>query len=71
MALTDIIAKLSPNNDKSFHHDPDACRRPVLERIAKNRMAFADASKKVRGGKWFDIGNSKKVAYPAAITMSA
>ena len=62
MALTDIIAKLSPNNDKSFHHDPDACRRPVLERIARNRMAFADASKKVRGGKWFDIGNNKMVA---------
>ena len=63
MALEDIIAKLSPDNEKLFHHDPDANRRPVLERIAKNREAFADASKKVRGGKWFEIGNNRMVAF--------
>ncbi|SFP57437.1 hypothetical protein [Sphingomonas rubra] len=63
MALKDIIAKLSPDNEKLFHHDPDADRRPVLERIAKNREAFADPSKKVRGGKWFEIGNNAMVAF--------
>ena len=52
VALKDIIAKLSPDNEKLFHHDPEAQRRPVLERIAKNREAFADPSKKVRGGRW-------------------
>ncbi|SFP96702.1 hypothetical protein [Sphingomonas rubra] len=63
MALKDIIAKLSPDNEKLFHHDPDAERRPVLERIAKNREAFADPSTKVRGGKWFEIGNNSVVAF--------
>lgn len=63
MALKDIIAKLSPDNEKLFHHDPEAGRRPVLERIAKNREAFADPSRKVRGGKWFEIGNNSMVAF--------
>lgn len=62
MALKDIIAKLSPDNEKLFHHDPEANRRPVLERIAKNREAFADRSRKVRG-KWFEIGNNAMVAF--------
>ncbi|RYF03800.1 MAG: hypothetical protein EOO77_30505 [Oxalobacteraceae bacterium] len=63
MALKDIIAKLSPDNEKLFHHDPDALRLPVLERIAKNRDAFADPAKKVRGGKWFTVGNNSMVAF--------
>lgn len=63
MALKDITAKLSPDNEKLFHHDPDANRQPVLERIVKNREAFADPSKKVRGGKWFEIGNNAMVAF--------
>ena len=62
MALADIIAKLSPDNAKLFHHDPDANRRPVLERLAKNREAFNDPSKKVRG-RWFEIGNNQVVAF--------
>jgi len=63
VALKDIIAKLSPDNEKLFHHDPEAERRPILERIAKNREAFADPSKKVRGGRWFEIGNNSMVAF--------
>ncbi|RYE94105.1 MAG: hypothetical protein EOO77_44625, partial [Oxalobacteraceae bacterium] len=63
MALKDIIAKLSPENEKLFHHDPNAARRPMLERLAKNREAFSDPSKKVRGGKWFTVGNASMVAF--------
>jgi hypothetical protein len=62
VSLKDIIAKLSPDNAKLYHDDPDAARRPILERLAKNREAFVDPSKRVRG-RWFDIGNNQMVAF--------
>jgi hypothetical protein len=62
VSLKDIIAKLSPDNAKLFHDDPDAARRPMLERLAKNREAFLDPSKRVRG-RWFEIGNNSMVAF--------
>jgi hypothetical protein len=62
VSLKDIIAKLSPDNAKLFHDDPDAARRPMLERLAKNREGFNDPSKRVRG-RWFEIGNNQVVAF--------
>lgn len=62
MALKDIIAKISPDNARLFHHDADANRRATLERLAKNREAFNDPSKRVRG-RWFEIGNNQMVAF--------
>lgn len=62
VSLKDIIAKLAPDNAKLFHDDPDAARRPMLERLAKNREAFNDPSKRVRG-RWFEIGNNSMVAF--------
>lgn len=62
MALKDIIAKLTPENEKLFHDDPEAARRPMLDRLAKNRAAFNDPSQKVRG-KWFTIGNNQMVSF--------
>jgi len=62
MALKDIIAKLSPDNEKLFHHDPDALRQAMLDRLVKNRDAFNDPSKRVRG-RWYEIGHSQVVAF--------
>ena len=62
MALKDIIARFSPDAEKLFHHDPDASRRPVLDKIAKTREAFADPSKRAQK-KWFTIGNNNIVAF--------
>lgn len=62
MALKDIIAKLSPDNEKLFHHDPNAARDAMLDRLAKNREGFNDPAKRVRG-RWWEIGNNQMVAF--------
>jgi hypothetical protein len=62
VSLKDIIAKLSPENERLFSHDPEAGRRPMLERLAKNREAFNDPSKRVRG-RWFEVGHNGVLAF--------